>query len=310
MLKRRSPSASRIIQPAVLSVILYVVLIFALPANKLSSQTYHLSSLEYRALFFAVALPAIATWTAAFIGYIQLERYISVIKKNPDGPDFTTLVRGYAWLVWSLPITATISILLSGVVNHWPHFINAAVIFRNYLNLILPLIAFTIIGGASRRLINRAKLNLSSASVRGIMLIFLAGGVFYCFLTFQQFNLSSLSSSDNPYYLPLWLMVLTVIIPSLYAWFIGLLAAYEISIFSQRTDGVLYRSALKMLAAGLVLIIVSFVAIQFTTSVNPGVGRLILGWHLVLTLLFRVIGGIGFVLVAIGAKRLKTIEEI
>jgi len=188
--------------------------------------------------------------------------------------------------------------------------LHAAVILRNYINLVLPLIAFTIISSASRGLVNRAKLAFSSVNIRLIMLAFLSAGVIYCFLTFQQFNLSSLSASDNPYYLPLWLMVITVVISNLYAWFIGLLAAYEIVLFSQKTEGVLYRSAIKWLAAGLVIIIVSFVAIQFTTSVNPTFDRLILNYRLVLTLIFRIIGGCGFILVAMGAHRLRKIEEL
>jgi hypothetical protein len=307
---RRITKTNRLLQPAALSVIVYIVLVFILPINKYSAHTYHLSGLEYRALLFAVVLPSIATWVAAFIGYLKLQQYVAIIRKSPEGADFALLNRGYAWLAWSLPIAAITNILLSGAVNAWPGLLKAAVILHNYTNLILPLVAFTIMGSATRAMVNRTKLGFTSASIRGIMFIFLTAGVIYCFLTFQQFDLSSLQSTDNPYFMPLWLMVLTIIIPSLYSWFIGLLAAYEIMLFSQRTEGVLYRSALRMLVAGLTLIIVSFVAVQFTTSVSPGIGRLVLGYRLVLTLIFRVIGGAGFILVALGANRLKTIEEI
>jgi hypothetical protein len=273
-------------------------------------QSYHLSVFEYKALLFAVSLPSIVTWLAAFIGYLKLKQYVRAIDGSPEGHDFAIMARGYAWLAWSLPAAALVNLLLSGLVNQSPHFLSAAVIVRNYINLILPLIAFTILGSASRGLVNRSNISFTSASIRGIMLIFLAGGVLYCFLTFQQFDLSTLSSTDNPYYLPLWLMVLTVTIPSLYAWFIGLLAAYEIMLFSSRTDGVLYRSALRLLVAGLVTIIVSFVATQFTSSVNPGIGRLDLNYRLILIMLFRLIGAAGFILVALGANQLKKIEEI
>ncbi len=310
MSSRITQVTSRTLQPAILSVILYVILIFILPTNAISIRDYHLSAFEYRVILFAVALPTMATWVLAFIGYIKLRQYVDTIRKVPEGKDFGELARGYAWLAWSLPISVTLNLLLSASVNEWPHLLSASVILRNYVNLILPLIAFTIIGTASRGLVNRAKLAFSSGTVRSIMLLFLAAGVLYCFLTFQHFDLGSLNSTNNPYYMPLWLMVLTVIIPNLYAWFIGLLAAYEITLYSQRSEGVLYRSALRMLSIGLVVIIVSFVAIQFITSVTPGVGRLVLGYRLVLTLMFRIVGAIGFVLVALGAHRLKKIEEI
>lgn len=304
------PQTYRLFQPAITTVVVYVLLIFVLPANRISMHTYHLNGLEYRALLFAVSLPSIATWVAAFLGYLKLLQYIRVINKSPEGADFATLARGYAWLAWSLPVAATINLLLTSAVNTWPHTQPAAIIIRNYINIALPLIAFSIMGTATRALMSRLKISLSSASIRGIMLVFLTGGVLYCFLTFQQLNLNSLHSTHNPYYMPLWLMVLTIIIPSLYAWFNGLLAAYEIMLYSRHTDGVLYRSALRLLVAGLVIIIVSFVAIQFTSSVNPGLARLILNWRLILTLLFRITSAVGFILVAVGAHRLKTIEEI
>ena len=300
----------RLLQPAILTVAVYILLIIFLPPNKATLHAHHLSALEYRTLLFAVSIPSLVTWVAAFIGYTQLRQYVTIIHDSPDGPHFQTLARGFAWLAWSLPVSAIVYLLLSSSANKWPGLTATTVILRNYINLILPLIAFSIIGTASRGLVNRARLNFSSASVRLIMLVFLAGGVLYCFLTFQQFDLSSLSSTDNPYYLPLWLMVLSVIIPYLYAWFIGLLAAYEIMLFSRHSEGVLYRQSLGMMVSGLMMIIISLVAIQFTSTVNPGIGHLIFGYHLALTLIFRIVGGVGFVLVAIGAGRLKKIEEI
>jgi hypothetical protein len=303
-------ATSRLLQPAVLSAVVYIGLILLLPPNKAALHTYGLSGSEYRALLFALSIPSVVTWVAAFIGYAKLRQYVDVIRKSPEGGSFAILTRGYAWLAWSLPITATAYLILNAVSDKWPSLLSTNVIFHNYIGLILPLVAFTLIGTASRSLVNRAKLDITSASVRGIMLVFLAAGVLYCFLTFQQFNLDSLGSTHNPYYLPVWLMVLTVIIPYLYAWFIGLLAAYEIMLFSKHTEGVLYRSALRLLVAGLVTIIVSSVALQFSSSVQPAAGHVVFGYHLVLNLIFRIIAGIGFILVAFGAGKLRKIEEI
>jgi hypothetical protein len=134
--------------------------------------------------------------------------------------------------------------------------------------------------------------------------------VLYCYLTFRQFNPGSLGSTHNPYFLPIWLLLLTVIIPYLYAWFVGLLAAYEITSYSQQVRGVLYKQALHLLVGGLVAVIAGSILLQYISSVDPSPGHLVLDYRLLLVVLFRIVIGIGFVLIAAGANRLKRIEEV
>jgi hypothetical protein len=217
---------------------------------------------------------------------------------------------GCGWLAWSLPVSALLMLVLSAAADQWPSLYSAAVIISNYVNMALSVIAFSIIGGASRGLVNQAKLKFSLGSVRSIIVLFLIAGVTYCYLTFRHFDLTSLNSTHNSYYLAIWLMVISVMIPYLYAWFSGLLAAYEIDLFSKRADGVLYRQALRLLVIGLLTIIISFVALQYMNSLHPGIGPLSLNYQTVLTLIFRIIGGAGFILLALGALRLKKIEEV
>lgn len=293
-----------------LLVVAYVTLIFVLPASRATMRTYHLSPLEYRCIFLAVQLPSLLAWLAAFFGAAKLRQYVYLVRKAPEGPYFNKLANGSSWLAWSLPIPAIASLLLNAIANHWQGFYSTSIIASNYLNLILPLVAFTVIGSASLGLLRQAKLNFSLANARTIMVSFLVAGVLYCYLTFQRFDLTSLGSTANPYFLPIWLMVLSVIIPYLYAWFVGLLAAYEITLVSRQTTGILYRQALQLLVFGLVAIIVSSIALQYMNSVQPRVGHLVLGYQLVLASTFRIIGGGGFVLMALGATRLKKIEEV
>jgi hypothetical protein len=291
-------------------VLVYVLLILLLPASHATIRAYHLSTLEYHTILFAVTLPSMLAWLAAFFGYAKLRQYVYSIRKTPEGAYFDKLATGCAWLAWSLPLAAILSLLLSGLANQWPSFYPTSIILSNYLNLLFPLIAFSIIGIASRGLVNQSKLKFSLTSVRVIMVLFLIVGVLYCYLTFKHFDLTSLGSTHNPYFLPIWLMVLSVIIPYLYAWFVGLLAAYEITLFSQEADGVLYRQALRLLVLGLIVVIASSIALQYMSGIRPRVGHLIFGYQIVVTSIFRLIGGGGFVLLAMGASRLKKIEEV
>ncbi len=289
---------------------LFIVLIFVLPTSHATMHAYNLSSLQYRLITLSLAFPILVVWFAAFLGSAKLRDYAYQIRKTPQGLHFNNLANACTWLALSLPVPAIAGQLLNALANKWANFHPTAIIITNYINIILPLIAFSIVGIASRGLIRDAKLTLSLATTRFIMILFLVIGVLFCYLTFRQFDLTSLQASTNPYFLPLWLMVITVTIPSLYAWFVGLLAAYEIGLYSKQSHGLLYRKALRLMIGGLIAVIVSLIALQYLNSVQPRIGHLVLDYRLLLNLLFRIIGGIGFILLALGATRLKRIEEV
>jgi len=105
-------------------------------------------------------------------------------------------------------------------------------------------------------------------------------------------------------------MVITIMVPYLYVWFIGLLASYEIAIVSKNVKGVLYRRALQLLGAGLVTIIVSSIALQYISGVSTHTTHIVFDYKLVVGVLFRIVGGAGFIMLALGALRLKRIEEV
>lgn len=294
---------------AVLAAI-YTILIFILPANQKTMVVHHLSAFEYHILYFAVVLPYMFVWLAAFWGYAALQQYAKSIKKTKEGAAFSHLARGCYWLAWGLPVTAITSLVLNSAADSWHGWHTWAAVLTNYVAVIFSLIAFSIIGSAARELLNSAKLSFSLAGARLIMLLFAFAGVVYCILTFRHFVLNSLGSTDNPYLLPVWLVVLTITVPYLYAWFIGLLGAYEITLLGKNVSGVLYRRAMTYVAVGLVTVVLSFIALQYISGIAPPVGHLVLNTHLLFTLLFRVLGGLGFICLGFGAVKLKRIEEV
>lgn len=308
--KEAKRTTSLALRQYALLAILFIIMIFLLPPNSETMHLYHFSALEYRTVVFAVALPGLAVWLAAFIGYAKLREYAYAIRKTPEGIYFDQLADGCTWLAWSLPIGAIIPFFLNTIANQHTSFHAAAIIMSNYINLLLPLVAFSIIAQASRGLMSTVKINLSLINVRALILAFMLLGVLFCFSTFRFFDLSSFSSSDNPYFLPIWLMLLTITVPYLYAWFLGLLSIYEITLFSRRVKGVFYQQALGMLVYGLLAVILSSIALQYINSVEPRVGHLIFDYRFALNTLFRTVGGGGFILLAFGAHRLKKIEEV
>ncbi len=290
--------------------LLYTVLVFLLPANTASMRMYHLSPVAYHILLFVVVLPSLVVWYTAFYGSAKLQHYAQSISKAPEAAEFHRLARGMAWLAWSLPVPAIISLVLDSIADSHSGFHGASIILINYASLILPLVGFSVIATGARGLTARSTARTTIASARGILLLLIALGVVYCFLVFRQFSLTKLGSAQNPYHLPIWLMITTQIIPYLYAWFIGLLAAYEINGFGKHVRGLLYRQPLQLVAGGLTLAIIGFIALQYSTAVAAPLGHLLFNYHLVAIYVFRIIVATGFLLIAYGVNRLKKIEEI
>jgi len=280
----------------------FFVLIGLLPANKLVMRSYNISAHEYHVLLFIVELPLAAIWFAAFFGYAKLRDYARSVAKTPEGTGFNRLAFGCQWLVWGLVLPSIVSLIINAIAaNNHPGLHETAVIGINYLNLVFPLIAFTLISQGAHQLIAQGRIRLAVVDIKNIIPLFVVLGVLYCYLTFRHLDLHSLAASNNPYYLPVWILLLTITIPYLYAWCIGILAAYDISLFAKYTKGLLYRRALRLVAGGLILVIASLIGVQYLHIVTPRMGHLSLNSLLVTVYLVYVVNG---------ASRLKKIEDI
>jgi hypothetical protein len=200
--------------------------------------------------------------------------------------------------------------VVSAIANVSPDFYKVSLAITNYSGLVFPLAAFIIIGSSSRLLVSRARVSISATDTLSIILLFAVGGITYCFLLFRRFASSSLASSDNIFQLPFWLVILTIIVPYLYTWFVGLLAAWEINTYAKSLNGVLYRQPFRLLVGGLMVVIFSIIAFQYVSSLVFSSTSSWLGNGLVATQLLIIMRGIGFLCIGIGVARLKRIEEI
>ncbi|HET9174368.1 MAG TPA: hypothetical protein VFN56_03740 [Candidatus Saccharimonadales bacterium] len=241
---------------------------------------------------------------------MQLRRYSFIVSKTREGTAFASLSEGAKWLAWGLPVPALISIILNSIANSHPGFTAAATIISNYVSLTVPLVAFNFMSSGSRSLLQKDKLQVTAQSAKLLVLGFVIIGVVFCYFIFR--NLASLHavSSQGPYYLPNWLLILTIIIPYLYSWLIGLLAAYEMWLVGNNVAGLLYRRSLQTMSRAIIIIVGASIAIQYIQSVNPSHGRLSLGYIVVFIYFILLIYAVGFILLALASNRLKKIEEV
>ena len=284
--------------------IAYLVLSLALPPNRMTVSLYHLSALQYRVLIFIVVLPVMAIWLAAFYGYWKIKEYASLIEETAEGPAYRFIADGMMWLAWGLPIPGIINVIVNAIANNNPGFYDASIIISNYANLIMPFIALHILSSGSRTLLERANLRISIITTKFLVFGFVILGAIYCYYVFHDG-----ARAHTTYFLPNWLILFTIVVPYLYAWFMGLLAAYEINLISHHTGGLLYKQALQHLARGLTIIVASSIGLQYLRSLLSPKG-LSLGYILIIVYILLFVIGVGYALMAYGAKKLKRIEEV
>jgi hypothetical protein len=130
-------------------------------------------------------------------------------------------------------------------------------------------------------------------------------GVFYSYLVVNTDNrLLSL------YHLPLVVVLLTLVIPYIYMWYTGLLAAYKLYLYRQKVAGIVYRKSWGMLAFGISVIIGIQIVLQCIVTLTTQVNKLSLGWLLIFIYALLILIAIGYALIARGAKDLQKIEEV
>lgn len=288
---------------------LYALLIVVLPENTQSIAQYHLSHNQYRLLTLLLSVPLFAIWFAAFYGYSALMEYVETIQESREATGLLRLSHAARWLAWGQPGLSILSLTLYSVANRHSGFLTAAIIIINYTGLLISLFAFSAAHDGARQLIAQTRLRMPPTAAKTLQLLFVSLGVAYCYIVFRYANLQSFGNSNNPFRLPLWLLVTTLLIPYLYAWFVGLVAVYDIAIVAKGTKGVLYRQALSLLSSGFGVVIASSIISQYLYMALPRYGQLLFG-RIFLAYLVLFFFAVGFTMIALGAKRLKKIEDI
>jgi len=282
-----------------------------LPApDKAALTHYHLTTASAKVLGLTVIIPYIAIWVIALLGYLRLRTYSDTIARSKDGFAFHTISQG----LWLLVLWPPLSALASGfsVEYYTAHPSATAMLTRwnNYFNLILLFIAFWLLYKGSTKLIRLVK-TPDYRYYQPTVLLFIAFSVLYTFLTLHDTVRNHASGSTlSTYYSSDWIIILTLIIPRLISWYLGLLAVQNILAYRRRVKGILYQKALQRLAIGLGGVILSVIVLRMVQSLAAPIGKLGLGLLLILIFGLLAVIAVGYTLTAQGAKKLQKIEEL
>lgn len=276
-----------------------------LPPDPHTLHQLHISSVAYRAAVLALLIPYGAIWYAAFYAFTKLRQYSHAIKGFEDGKAFRSITIGMGVLSFGLVTPATLTQITQYIVSRHPGFKPASVVITDYSNLLLTLIAFVYINNGTHVLARLTKNRPGLMGLRTFALLFI---ILVSAFTYLVMNYHV---GHNVYYLNTPLLLLTFIIPGLFVWFVALLSAYEFGLYAKFAEGLLYRQALRRFAYGIAIMIAGSVATQFVenTFVAVKVGQS-LGILLLVEYVLLAVYVLGLILMALGAKKLKKIEEV
>jgi len=259
---------------------------------------------------FSIFIPVLLIWVTAIRGALTFKAYAKIIHESPEAASLGKIANALFWLVGYI-----VAITLVGAVV--PYFTESPIlasilVLRDHLPAFITLIAFIQLYQGSHQLKKIADFATWSPST----IWFFIGYAIFCLvfvLTFAAnagMNSAQAINRNSSSVLPPAVLLVTLILPYLAAWFIGLLASINIAKFSYRVKGIIYRRALKDLVFGIWSIVLFAMVLQLLTFTI----RILLGLSLVpiLALLYALLllYALGFMLIYSGAKKLTRIEVL
>lgn len=288
----------------ILFVGLYSVMLLIAPPPRVTLDQYHLSITQLRLLDLTVIIPLAIIWFIAFYGYNKLRIYASLIRDSKDGRQINKIAKGIMVLTVGLPLSSVLGSIMSVIAQDNPGFRPESIIIRHYLDLLVPLVAFSIISLGTRGLSDLTKHRPPQAVMNAIAVLFITIGVFYCHVVLNAKNF------HEAYYLPEMVVLLTIVIPYMYTWYLGLMSAYQVHAYSLKAPGIVYRRNWDIFAYGIAAIILASVVFQYVATLSKQFSDLRLLPLLGIVYGLLALMSVGYILVALGAKKLQKIEEV
>jgi hypothetical protein len=291
----------------------WVAYLLITTTTPLSANAYNLNSQQIFLLRLTIAIPFLLIWLAAAFSFVSIRKYAKAIEPSDESSAFNKISTGVLFLLASLIGSALISAVRGFLVD-----IHEArswmTILTNYAYVIPYLFAFAYLFNGAADLIrqhNGFRISLSKYAIYAIPFFVLA----YVWLEIIFTNPNRITpapgSNFASYYLKDSLIVLTIVIPALFAWAMGFFGALKLRSYYQNVQGVIYKSALSSFVNGFLGVILGSIFIQSLLSLGAvRVGHLSLANVLALIYLFLIIQAVGFLLIARGARNLTKLESV
>lgn len=297
----------------ILFIIAYAVAVLKLPVdNSATNARYGLTNRSAQILSMTILVPLVVIWWSAFMGFVKVKQYAAAVGQSKDGRALKVLGDGLMLLAFSLPINSILNTLRTYITNQNPSLTPSATIAYNYVSLAFTLAGIWLVAFGARKLAGTLEKKPYTLNQAILASAFTAFCIFYTYITLTDpvREVGGGITGRAAYYLPDFLVLGTIVIPYIFLWFLGFRAAYHIQLYRLNVPGILYRKALGYLAAGIAFVVVSLMVLRLTTSMTSFLGELSLKYLLAFVYFLLILIGVGYVLIARGARRLKKIEEV
>ena len=290
----------------------YVVLSYVYPSDQHTLLKQHLTVPHARLISMSIAVLMIAIWAVAYRVSERVWEYGTSIRRNVDGPPFVILGGALRILAIYLPVRMVSKLSLNYLASLHPSWLGITNTIISYINLIFPLVAFVLIGQAAQKLAELAKVKPSLFSLYGNALIFNSLGVLYCYTVFSVHGTAPSTSwfVTTQQQIPMFIRVITLVIPYIFMWFVGIRAAHQIYLYQIHAKGIFYRMSLKWLSIGLLGIIMTTIFLQFLTATAANLQNLKFRAILIIAYTIILLLGASFLIMAKGLRKLKLIDQV
>jgi hypothetical protein len=268
---------------------------------------YHLSQVGYHWLIDPLVTLLVIIWLVSLYGSIRVKSYSRLIKNTKDGEGFNLISNGLLVLTISLPLVSNISYILSHVAVRHSRLQPTMTIIINYIALGLMAIAMLYVFAGGHKLYCLISVRIRQLPQMAWMSVFiLASSLYGYFIVSQPLHTPA---ARKVYFLPDWLLVLTIAVPYMFIWYLGVRGAYNIYLYRRNVKGRIYRSSLSYLGLGIGFVILGSIITRLISSISTTLTNLKLTPILLIIYGFLVVVGAGYILIAFGAKKLRNIEE-
>lgn len=270
-----------------------------------TSLRYQLGPTQTLLLQISIFIPVLLIWLIAIRGANAFKAYSQLLKGSPESAAIRLIADGLVCTLIYLVSTALAGAMMPFLVDTTWYDLGADI--HNHLPAWVALVAFTLLYQGSRALSRIAPFRTWTPAT---VVLLIGYGLFTIIIVQAFLSISPAEATAAVYALPRRVLVFTMLLPYLLGWFLGLLAALNISRYAHLVKGTLYRQALRYLVLGILSVIVFAVVTQVLALAS----RFVVGFDLV-RLLFTVyvllaLYGLGFWFVRLGAHRLARIEVV
>ena len=286
----------------------YLVLSIVLPPDPASLERYGITAIQAKLLSLSITLPITLIYAVALYGFRWLKSFALTVADTKEGRAYNQIADGLTIFTFSLPLMSIFSSLTNYLVVRNPEWLGELVVARNYFRVIITVVAFTLIARGAEKLVTSVKVKPTferpHLSLLGTILL----TTVYVWLIVTRNHAPQLAVPS--YYLPDPVVLFTQAIPLLFVWCRGLRAMYHLYVYREKLGGRVYRRAWDLLARGIALTIVVAIMMQFIVTASDRLIAINLTPILLLVYLLVVGYAVSFSFIAVGAKKLKMIEEV